>query len=41
MHADNVGIAVGDTITVGGEAYRVVGLIAYVNLATRMKKVRI
>lgn len=38
MHADNVGIAVGDTITVGGEAYRVVGLIAYVNYATLHEK---
>ena len=38
MHADNVGIAVGDTITVQGEAYRVVGLIAYVNYATLHEK---
>lgn len=34
MHADNVGIKVGDEITVGGENYQVVGLIAYVNYAT-------
>ncbi|MCM1157023.1 MAG: FtsX-like permease family protein [Bacteroidales bacterium] len=34
MHADNAGIKVGDTITVGGLPYRVVGLIAYVNYAT-------
>lgn len=38
MHADNVGIAVGDIITVQGEAYRVVGLIAYVNYATLHEK---
>lgn len=34
MHADNVGIKVGDTISVSGQAYRVVGLLAYVNYAT-------
>lgn len=38
MHADNAGIAVGDRITVGGEGYRVVGLIAYVNYATLHEK---
>lgn len=38
MHADNVGIKVGDTITVGGESYHVVGLIAYVNYATLHEK---
>lgn len=38
MHADNVGISVGDTITIQGEAYRVVGLIAYVNYATLHEK---
>ncbi len=38
MHADNAGIAVGDSITVGGEEYRVVGLIAYVNYATLHEK---
>ena len=38
MHADNVGITVGDTITVGGETYTVTGLIAYVNYATLHEK---
>lgn len=38
MHADNVGTAVGDIITVGGEDYRVVGLIAYVNYSTLHEK---
>lgn len=38
MHADNVGIAVGDSITVGGQSYRVVGLLAYVNYATLHEK---
>jgi len=38
MHADNVGIEVGDTITVSGQAYKVVGLIAYVNYATLHEK---
>ena len=28
MHADNVGVKVGDKITVSGESYKVVGLIA-------------
>ncbi|MCM1388511.1 MAG: ABC transporter permease [Bacillus sp. (in: Bacteria)] len=38
MHADNAGIAVGNEITVGGESYQVVGLIAYVNYATLHEK---
>lgn len=38
MHADNAGIEVGDTITVGGQSYRVVGLIAYVNYSTLHEK---
>ncbi len=38
MHADNVGIKVGDEITVGEEKYQVVGLIAYVNYATLHEK---
>lgn len=38
MHADNVGIVVGDTITVSGESYNVVGLIAYANYATLHEK---
>lgn len=38
MHADNAGITVGDTITVGGETYKVTGLIAYVNYATLHEK---
>ena len=38
MHADNVGIKVGDTISVSGEEFRVVGLLAYVNYATLHEK---
>jgi putative ABC transport system permease protein len=34
MHADNVGIKLGDTITVGGKEFEVVGLISYVNYLT-------
>lgn len=39
MHADNVGIKVGDSITVSGESYKVVGLIAYVNYSTLHEKI--
>ncbi len=38
MHADNTEIEVGDTITVSGQSYRVVGLIAYVNYSTLHEK---
>ena len=38
MHADNSGIKVEDTITVGGQSYKVVGLIAYVNYSTLHEK---
>lgn len=38
MHADNVGVRVGDTVTVGGRPYRIVGLIAYVNYSTLHEK---
>lgn len=38
MHADNVGIQVGDTITVSGQPYKVVGLLAYVNYSTLHEK---
>ena len=38
MHADNVGIKVGDTVTVSGETYKVVGLLAYVNYSTLHEK---
>nr|MDE7298956.1 FtsX-like permease family protein [Lachnospiraceae bacterium] len=38
MHADNVGVVVGDTITVGGQSFRVVGLIAYVNYSSLHEK---
>lgn len=38
MHADNAGIKVGDTITVSGQSYKVVGLIAYVNYSTLHEK---
>ncbi len=38
MHADNAGIKVGDSITVGGRRWRVVGLIAYVSYSTLHEK---
>lgn len=38
MHADNVGVKVGDTISVSGQQFKVVGLIAYVNYATLHEK---
>lgn len=38
MHANNVGIKVGDTVTVSGETYKVVGLLAYVNYSTLHEK---
>lgn len=38
MHADNVGVEIGDTITIGGREWNVVGLIAYVNYATLHEK---
>ena len=38
MHADNAGIGVGNTITVSGQTYTVVGLIAYVNYSTLHEK---
>lgn len=38
MHADNAGIKTGDTVTIGGQKYRVSGLIAYVNYATLHEK---
>lgn len=34
MHADNVGVKVGDTITVGKKEFKVVGLLSYVNYLT-------
>ncbi len=34
MHADNVGIQVGDEIEAGGQIYEITGLISYVNYAT-------
>lgn len=34
MHADNLGIKIGDTITVGGKKFEVVGLLSYVNYLT-------
>ena len=34
MHADNAGIEIGDTITVGGKDFKVVGLLSYVNYLT-------
>ena len=38
MHADNVGLAVGDAITVGDQRYEIVGLLAYVNYTTLHEK---
>ena len=38
MHADNVGIKVGDIVSVSGKKFRVTGLIAYVNYATLHEK---
>lgn len=37
MHADNVGVKVGDTIKVGGKEFKVVGLLSYVNYLTLHK----
>ncbi len=34
MHADNVGVALGDSITVGSKKFEVVGLLSYVNYLT-------
>ncbi len=34
MHADNVGVALGDSIVVGGKKFEVVGLLSYVNYLT-------
>ncbi|MBR3573880.1 MAG: permease [Lachnospiraceae bacterium] len=34
MHAHNIGVDIGDSITVGGRKYEVVGLISYVNYLT-------
>lgn len=34
MHASNVGVKVGDSITVGGKSFEVVGLLSYVNYLT-------
>lgn len=34
MHADNVGVKVGDNIAIGSESFRIVGLISYVNYST-------
>lgn len=38
MHADNVGVKVGDKITIGKKEWNVVGLIAYVNYSTLHEK---
>lgn len=38
MHADNIGVKVGERITVGGQPYTVVGVLAYVNYATLHEK---
>ena len=34
MHAYNVGVGIGDTITVGGKQFEIVGLVSYVNYLT-------
>ena len=34
MHAENVGVSIGDSITVGGKSFKVVGLLSYVNYLT-------
>ena len=34
MHADNVGVTIGDTITVGGREYEITGLLSYCNYLT-------
>ncbi len=38
MHADNVKLHIGDEITVGGQTFKIVGLIAYVNYTTLHEK---
>lgn len=38
MHADNTGLKVGDSISVGGNTYQITGLIAYVNYSTLHEK---
>ena len=38
MHANNVGIKVGEIITIGKKTWKVVGLIAYVNYSTLHEK---
>ncbi len=38
MHADNVGLSVGDTIEVGDQKYTISGLLAYVNFSTLHEK---
>ncbi len=38
MHADNAGLVPGDTVTIRGEAFEIVGLIAYVNYSTLFEK---
>ena len=38
MHADNVGVKIGDHITVGGKEFEVVGLLSYVDYLTLHEK---
>lgn len=38
MHADNVGVKVGDSISVGEKSWKITGLIAYVNYSTLHEK---
>lgn len=34
MHADNVGLEIGDTVTIGNKEFKIVGLLSYVNYLT-------
>lgn len=38
MHADNVGLSVGDTLTAGGEKFTITGLVANVDYSTLFEK---
>ncbi len=38
MHADNTGLSVGDTVTVGGERFTISGLVANVDYSTLFEK---
>lgn len=38
MHASNVGVTIGDEISVGGKKFKIVGLLSYVNYVTLHEK---